>query len=110
LPSGPKADLAPSSVRKPSPNIIETLEELSARYPVRKRVEWAEALTASADLVFPVDRARGAIKDPDDEIFLECALAGEATHIVSGDKKHLLPLREWRGIKILAADSFLALL
>jgi len=89
---------------------FETLEELQARYPGRQRVEWAEALAASAELVFPTDRARGAVKDPDDEIFLECALAGEATHIVSGDKQHLLPLLEWRGIKILTADSFLALL
>lgn len=95
-----------------SPQILseyfETLNELADRYPDKLRVEWAEALTASADLVFPANRARGAVADPHDEMFLECALAGEATRIVSGDKKHLLPLREGRGIEVVTADAFLA--
>lgn len=89
---------------------FETLAEIQARYPAKARTEWAEGLTASAELVFPTDRATGAVKDPDDEIVLECALAGRADYIVSGDKTHLLALREWRGIKIISADAFLALL
>lgn len=89
---------------------FETVEALAARYPARKRVKWAEALTAAADLVFPMERARGAVTDPDYEIFLECAIDGEATHIVSGDKKHLLAVQEWRGVKIITADAFLALI
>jgi predicted nucleic acid-binding protein len=40
---------------------------------------------------------------------LECAIAADADCIVSGDKKHLLPLREFRGIKIITADAFLKL-
>lgn len=89
---------------------FDTVEELSARYPQKPRVEWIENLTASADLVFPSDRARGETPDPFDEMILECALAADADYIVSGDKKHLLPLREFRGIKILTADGFLKLL
>jgi len=89
---------------------FETIGELAARYPKKSRTEWAEGLTASADLVFPTDRATGAVKDPDDEIVLECALAGRADYIISGDKTHLLALREWRGIKLVSADAFLALL
>jgi len=89
---------------------FDTVEELSARYPDKRRVEWIEALTASADLVFPTDRARGETPDPFDEMVLECALAAEADYLVSGDKKHLLPLREFRGIKIMTADAFLKLL
>jgi len=89
---------------------FDTVEELSTRYPDKRRVEWIEALTASADLVFPTDRARGETPDPFDEMVLECALAAEADYLVSGDKKHLLPLREYRGIRILTADAFLKLL
>lgn len=89
---------------------FDTVEELTARYPEKQRVAWVENLTASADLVFPADRARGETPDPFDEMILECALAAEADYIVSGDKKHLLPLREFRGIKILTADGFLKLL
>lgn len=89
---------------------FDTVEELSARYPDKRRVEWIEALTASADLVFPTDRARGATPDPFDEMVLECALAAEADYLVSGDKKHLLPLREFRGVQIITGDAFLKLL
>lgn len=89
---------------------FDTIEELAARFPEKPRVESVENLTASADLVFPSDRARGETPDPFDEMVLECALAAEADFIVSGDKKHLLPLREFRGIRILTADGFLKLL
>jgi putative PIN family toxin of toxin-antitoxin system len=94
-----------------SPQVLseyfDTTEELTARYPNRAKVAWAESLTQAATLVFPVDRARGQTADPDDEMFLECALAGAADLIVSGDKRHLLALREWRGIKLVSADAFL---
>lgn len=31
--------------------------------------------------------------DPDDDIVLECAVVGGATHVITGDHRHLLPLR-----------------
>ncbi len=45
--------------------------------------------------------------DPDDDKFLACAVEGNATHIVSGDKKHVLPLKNYQGIKIIGAADFL---
>ena len=51
--------------------------------------------------------AMGAIPDdPQDEIFLACAVDGQADMIVSGDR-HLLNLREYRAIPILTARQFL---
>ncbi len=85
----------------------ETIEELCLDYPGRKCVEWVVALTESAELVFPVERASGATPDPDDEMILECALAAEADFIVSGDKKHLLALRQFQGIPIVSPAEFL---
>jgi putative PIN family toxin of toxin-antitoxin system len=85
----------------------ETVEELRMDYPNRKCVEWVEVLTESAELVFPVERASGATIDPDDEMILECALAAEADFIVSGDKKHLLALRQYQGIPIISPADFL---
>jgi uncharacterized protein len=97
-----------------SPQILaeygETIEAMETRYPGRHRVGWVESLTASADLVFPTERARGACPDPDDEMFLECALAAEAEFIVSGDQRHLLALREFHGIRVLSCAAFLKLL
>ena len=47
--------------------------------------------------------------DPDDDRVLECAMAGDATHIVSGDR-HLLRLGEYDKIPILDPRTFLELL
>ncbi len=85
----------------------ETIEELRLEYPARKFVAWADALAESATLAFPMERASGATIDPDDEMILECALAAEADCIVTGDKKHLLPLRQFRDIPIVNPADFL---
>jgi predicted nucleic acid-binding protein len=44
--------------------------------------------------------------DVSDNIFLDAALAADAQFIVSGDR-HLLNLREFKGISILSARDFL---
>jgi putative PIN family toxin of toxin-antitoxin system len=85
----------------------ETIEELRLEYPGKPLVAWADALAESAVLVFPSDRASGATIDPDDEMILECALAAEADCIVTGAKKHLLPLRQFRDIPIFSPANFL---
>lgn len=46
--------------------------------------------------------------DPTDNRILECALAADAETIVTGDKKHLLPLDSFRGISIVELRDFLA--
>jgi putative PIN family toxin of toxin-antitoxin system len=48
-------------------------------------------------------------KDPADNRVLECAMAGEASYIVSRDT-HLLELKEYQGIVTLDPASFLAVL
>lgn len=85
----------------------ETIEELRLEFPTRPYVGWANALAESAILVFPIDRVSGATTDPADEMILECALAAEAEFIVTGDKKHLLPLRRFRDIPIVSPADFL---
>jgi uncharacterized protein len=85
----------------------ETLEELRLDYPQRAVVDWVAALRDTADLVFPVERAAGAVADPFDEMVLECALAASSSFIVSGDKRHLLPLGSFRDILILPPADFL---
>ncbi len=43
--------------------------------------------------------------DRDDDVFLACALAGEADVIVSGDR-HLQDVSGWRGISVLSPRRF----
>ncbi len=45
-----------------------------------------------------------------DNRILECALEASADYLVTGDRRHLLPLREHRGVKILNGPRFLAVL
>ena len=49
-----------------------------------------------------------AISYPDeDNRVLECAIDGKADFIVTGDTRHILPLKEYGGIKILSPSEFL---
>ena len=45
-------------------------------------------------------------KDPEDDKFIRCALAGKAKWIISGDR-HLLALKTYQKIKILSPLDFL---
>ena len=49
------------------------------------------------------------ISDPDDTIVLQAAVEGNASHIVTGDKKSLLPLKEFQNITIVSPQDFLFL-
>jgi putative PIN family toxin of toxin-antitoxin system len=45
--------------------------------------------------------------DPKDNKLLSLALAAQADVIVSGDRKHLLPMHPYQGIAVLSCDEFL---
>ncbi len=46
-------------------------------------------------------------EDESDNRILECALSGKAHFLVSGDKKHLQPLKNFKGIQILSPAEFI---
>jgi predicted nucleic acid-binding protein len=46
--------------------------------------------------------------DQTDNRILECALAAEAQLIVTGDRRHLLPLGSFREVSIVALEDFIA--
>lgn len=48
-------------------------------------------------------------EDADNQI-LACAVEHGADYLVTGDRKHLLPIGEFEGVRILRAPEFLALL
>jgi uncharacterized protein len=59
-----------------------------------------------AECVVTGERLQVRTADPDDNKFLEAAIAGEVDWIVSGDK-HLLDIQAYRGIPIITARNFL---
>ncbi|MCE5259595.1 MAG: putative toxin-antitoxin system toxin component, PIN family [Chloroflexi bacterium] len=84
---------------------------LRARYPLPeeevRRFLWL--FPRFATQVTPKETITFIASDPDDNRYLECAIAGGAEVIVSGDK-HLLTLGDFRGIRILTSAEFTALL
>jgi hypothetical protein len=69
------------------------------------RREFVVALVDEATFVEPTEQIERC-RDPDDDKFLELAVAGNATAIVSGDDD-LLVLETFRDIPILTAKEFL---
>ena len=47
-------------------------------------------------------------KDSDNRI-LECAVEARADYLITGDTKHLLPLKRFKGVRIVLSDEFLRL-
>ena len=66
-------------------------------------------LTGVAALVSPTESLRVVADDPDDDRVLECAIAGNADAIISGDR-HLLALGAFQEIPILKVRDCLNLL
>ena len=71
--------------------------------------EMISDIAGLATVVAAEERVSGVSADPDDDIFLECAAAGSADYIVSGDQ-HLLALGDFRGIAIVPPAVFVAIL
>lgn len=58
-------------------------------------------------LVEPISVPRVVVGDVDDDQVIAAAVAAHADLIVSGDRKHLLPLRSHQGIEIIDAAEAL---
>ena len=93
-----------------SPEIIDEVASV-----LRRKFHWSPAdirlfLDEASDLcrMIPFDPAEVEFPaDPADAKILACAFAGKADVIVTGDKKHLLPLKRYRGIPIVSPAEFL---
>jgi hypothetical protein len=66
-----------------------------------------EEILPYAEVVKPKRRLRVVQRDPSDDKFIECAVAGKARVIISGDKD-LLSLGHYRQIRIQSPAQFLA--
>lgn len=88
--------------------ILDELLGILARKFSRDAEELARAAVLISELslsVKPRQRLRVVKDDPDNRI-LECAAAGRADAIVTGDRA-LLALREYRGVRIISLREYL---
>ena len=97
--------------------ILSEIDRVLSYPKIARRHRWAaveihafmESLEALAILTPGDLRVQVVAADPADDRYLECAVEGEATCIVSGDS-HLLALGEYQEIEILSPRDFIDLL
>jgi uncharacterized protein len=70
---------------------------------------YVAGLRRLATVIRPDEVLTAVAADPDDNRIIECAAAGDANYIVSGDS-HLRDLGSYAGIQILTPTAFLLLL
>lgn len=94
---------------------VELLDELGEKLEAKLGFSPAQSAETLADYlsflrVVSIPKTLDAVpRDPDDNAVLECAIEGKAEFVVSGDMD-LLELKSFRGIKIVRASEFLAIL
>ena len=86
-------------------NEVMSREKFERYVTAEEREEFLEALVGRARLIDPAEQIR-ICRDPKDNKFLELAVSGGASCIISGDDD-LLDLSPFRGIEILRVDDFL---
>ena len=64
----------------------------------------------SANVHEPAERVGVIEDDPTDNRIFECALEADAKFLVTGDKKHLLPLGTFRSVEIIRLRDFVVML
>ena len=93
-----------------SPEILEEYrragEELEAQFPGVSLAPLLALLVMTAEIIEAPGLPEQVSRDPDDDKFIACALAGDCQLIISGDKD-LLEVSGYQGVKIVAPREFL---
>ena len=92
---------------------VQILSEFSS--VMMRRFRWSEQrinsvveeLRRIATLIDPPSVAHGVTGHPPDDRILDCVAAAEADFLVTGDRRHLLPLRTFGNARIVTAAEFL---
>lgn len=79
------------------------------KLPEPELQEFLTLLRDESRVIEPAERVDVSPDDPDNR-YIECAVAGSAGYLVTGDKLHLLPIGEYQGVKIVTPALFLAVL
>jgi len=98
-------------------SMIEELKGVLQRRKFRSRLralrtsveEIMAGLLPLVELYLPTNAPGSVPPDPDDEIFIACALSAGAAFIISGDD-HLLRLKQYDAIRIVRPAEFLRLI
>ena len=85
--------------------LVKVLSDFKIRLPDDAIRGWVDLIVENSEIVEPKEKIDVVKDDPDDNIFIEVAVAGNADYIISQDK-HLLRLKEFRRIRIITPEEF----
>jgi putative PIN family toxin of toxin-antitoxin system len=92
-----------------SPQILQEYARVGSEFSKRRRnvdLDHFLSLILSTSALVQDTKGVGEIcSDPDDDKFIHCALAAEASHIISGDK-HLLDMSGYGGVQVIRPRAF----
>jgi putative PIN family toxin of toxin-antitoxin system len=86
----------------------EIIDELAEKLTAKLKLSDDVAIDVIADLMTFLELTsitrtlRVVADDPEDDKVLECAVAARADFVVTGDKRHLLPIRVYAGVEIVS--------
>ncbi|MEK6887722.1 MAG: putative toxin-antitoxin system toxin component, PIN family [Candidatus Aenigmatarchaeota archaeon] len=86
--------------------LVEVLDYPKFQFTDIQKDRFKSLILEMATFVKPAEKIDAIKNDPDDNMILEAATAGNVVYVVSGDPD-LLELKEFRGIKIVTAREFL---
>jgi uncharacterized protein len=89
---------------------LERVLTVKLHFDVERVRELSSFLTDLADerMQAPAQTPEAVTGDPDDDVILACAVAARVQVVVSGDRRHLLPVGEHRGVRIITPQALLA--
>ena len=79
-------------------------------YPLSELDKIEQIIFGVAEIVEPRQIVKVVPSEPMDNHVLECAIEAKVNYVVSGDKKHILPLKKFKNISIVSANQFLKVL
>jgi len=118
FPGGPPAEVVQLALKKKfqvvtSNFILEEIERnLLGKFHVTKRKanHLIYRIAQVSDIYNPTGAVKAIAHQNPDNMVLETAHLGRARYLVTGDRKHLLPLKSFRMVRIIEAGHFLTLL
>jgi hypothetical protein len=98
--------------------LVEVASKLSGKPKLRAHYGYGDEeiqafcddLAAAAEVVTDLPRRRFVPGDPKDDPIVATAIAAKADYLVAGDRRHLLSLGSYRGIRMLTPRQLLELL
>ena len=84
--------------------LVHTLRNFKIPMPESMIEEWRNISLNNSIIIKPSTKIDAVKEDPEDNKFIETAVDGKASFIVSQDK-HLLNLKEYQGIRIVKPEE-----